>query len=82
MVHEELPASDAPQVPAVVSAKGAVAEIVRVCTAVELFVTVKENAVLVESTPTFPKLWVAGVSLSGAAPVPVRAMVKGLPVPV
>ena len=47
MVHVELAATDVPQVPVLVTAKGAVAELMSVCAVVVLLWTVNENVALV-----------------------------------
>ena len=81
MVQVEEAGTEAPQVPPV-TAKGAAVEIVSATAAVSLFRTVNVDAALVVPSPTEPKLWVVGVTVIGATPVPVTVADTGLPTPV
>jgi hypothetical protein len=81
MVQVEEASTEAPQVPPV-TAKGAAVEMVSATAAVSLFRTVNVDAALVVPSPTEPKLWVVGVAVIGATPVPVTVADTGLPTPV
>jgi hypothetical protein len=81
MVQVEEAGTEAPQVPPA-TAKGAAVEMVRATATVSLFLTVNVDAALVVPSPTEPKLWVVGVAVIGATPVPVTVADTGLPRPV
>jgi hypothetical protein len=71
----------ATEVHPVAANSGLLLETVTGSAAVVLFLSVKVLAALVVPWATEPKLREVGVMVIGATPVPVRAMVKGLPAP-